>query len=188
LGFLFAATLAVSLAAPWFDGVSARLQNASFRLLEPATYMALSSAIPTTTRQDKLLLDALELDIDGLLDDRQHLVTSRVKSIYSLHRKMENKGAPLEKITDRLALRIQVQEPQDCYHVMALLYEKYAPIPGSCRDYIASPKANGYQSLHTAVVEPVSGEPVEIQVRTFAMHHHAEFGPAAHWRYKLASV
>jgi len=114
-------------------------------------------------------------------------VSGRPKHIYSIVKKMRGKSLPFERVFDIRALRVVVPEVADCYQTLSWVHEQFTPIPEEFDDYIARPKANGYQSLHT-VVRDTDGRPIEIQIRTQAMHDHAEHGVAAHWAYKEAGT
>lgn len=113
-------------------------------------------------------------------------VTNRMKSIYSIYVKMRTNGCSVQEVMDKIGIRIIVNCVPDCYRVLGLLHTHFRPIPGTFDDYIANPKNNGYQSLHTCVyaLKQLSHKPIEIQVRTALMHRKAETGTASHWRYK----
>lgn len=143
---------------------------------------------PSLVDSDQLMVDALLRDTHRLLDEAgiAALVTGRVKTPASIHAKMRRKGVSYDEVFDRLALRVRVASVDDAYRVRELLEARHRVIASERDDYIANPKANGYQSLHSAVHTHL-GEVAEFQVRTHAMHARAEHGDAAHWRYKLAT-
>jgi GTP pyrophosphokinase len=165
------------------------IEDLSFRFLEPDTY-----------RQVALLLDEKRVEREAHVEAlRNHLaqdltqqgipakVQGRPKHIYSIVKKMRGKSLGFEQVYDIRALRIVVPSVPDCYAALGWVHDHFAPVPDEFDDYIARPKANGYQSLHT-VVRDSTGQPIEVQVRTQAMHDHAETGVAAHWAYKEAGV
>lgn len=161
------------------------LEDLSFRFVEPATYCELASQLneqrETRDAYVRRVLDLLmfELSRAGIRSE----VSGRPKHIYSIWKKMRRKHVGMEAIFDSIGFRVIVNEVADCYAALGLIHSLWAPVPSEFDDYIARPKANRYQSLHTAVVGP-EGRTIEIQVRTHAMHRHAELGVAAHWHYK----
>jgi GTP pyrophosphokinase len=161
------------------------LEDLSFRYLDPDEYRRLAKELAANRA-------AREDFIHGFIDDLKgelaaHGVHAKVygrpKHIYSIYRKMHRKEVPLEDLYDLHAVRVLVEDVTTCYLVLGLVHSRWLYIPKEFDDYIANPKENGYQSLHTVVVGS-EGRPVEIQIRTEAMHAFAEFGVAAHWRYK----
>lgn len=161
------------------------LEDLAFRYLEPLTYKKIAK-----------LLDERRLDrqfyIERIVDDLRHElhkvhikaeVTGRAKHIYSIWRKMQKKHLDFSELYDVRAVRVLVDEVKDCYAALGIVHHLWRPIPGEFDDYISQPKGNAYQSLHTAVIGP-EDKAIEVQIRTWDMHRHAEFGVAAHWRYK----
>jgi len=165
-----------------------KLEDFSFRLLEPGIYKELAEKVEPIRAEDQVCLEILVVAVRKVLDRNgfEGTVSGRTKSLYSLYMKMRRLDASLEKIMDKIGIRIIVSSVTECYQVLGLLHTHCSPIPGTFDDYIGFPKDNGYQSLHTCVypVRDVSHKPVEFQIRTEAMHMEAEFGVAAHWRYK----
>lgn len=162
------------------------LEDLSFRYLEPQTYLTISKALKSTRRERevyvKKMIHLLEKTATELGIERVE-VTGRAKHIYSIYRKMTRKNVNLDEIYDAIAFRILLPTVQDCYGVLGHIHSLWKPIPKEFDDYITQPKPNGYRSVHTAVYGP-DNHPIEIQMRTFEMHHEAELGVAAHWAYK----
>ncbi|MDI3509142.1 MAG: diphosphokinase / guanosine-3,5-bis(diphosphate) 3-diphosphatase [Clostridiales bacterium] len=161
------------------------LEDISLRYLDPEAYYDLVDKVAAkrnqreeyinqviTTLKERIAETGIEATVDG-----------RPKHFYSIYKKMKYQGKAFEQIYDLMAVRVIVNTVRDCYAVLGLIHTIWKPIPGRFKDYIAVPKPNMYQSLHTTVVGP-QGEPVEIQVRTWDMHRTAEYGIAAHWKYK----
>jgi len=178
------------------------LEDLSFRYLHPEAYQGLLSRLQETQearerlvrRATAILEEALRRDELLQTQLKGFEVTGRPKHLYSIWKKMEREGKALEQIYDLLAVRVvldprpspkeeDVREKQVCYHVLGLVHALWQPIPGRVKDYIAVPKPNGYQSLHTTVIA-LEGLPLEVQIRTQKMHRVAEYGIAAHWLYK----
>jgi GTP pyrophosphokinase len=165
------------------------LEDLAFRFLEPERYRDLARALHEKRLERELRVHqaraALTAELQRLGLDGE--VQGRPKHLYSIWKKMQGKGLTLERVFDLKALRVIVPTVDDCYTVLARLHELYEPVPGEFDDYIARPKPNGYQSLHT-VVRSADGQTMEVQIRTRAMHEHAEHGVAAHWAYKEAGA
>ncbi|PZP36575.1 MAG: GTP pyrophosphokinase [Roseateles depolymerans] len=165
------------------------LEDLSFRFRDPEAYRAIATALDETRVEREQRVEAaraaLEADLRAQGLDAQ--VQGRPKHLYSIHKKMKGKNLLLEQVFDLRALRVIVPTVADCYAALARLHELYLPVPGEFDDYIAKPKPNGYQSLHTVVRGP-DGHAMEVQIRTREMHEHAEHGVAAHWAYKEAGV
>ncbi|MBN2799793.1 MAG: bifunctional (p)ppGpp synthetase/guanosine-3',5'-bis(diphosphate) 3'-pyrophosphohydrolase [Deltaproteobacteria bacterium] len=161
------------------------LEEQSFAIVHPDAWAALSAQI--SPDEDSALLRQMLAEAQGITQRLEVSadITGRVKSLYSTHRKLERKGLALDELADRVALRLQLPDEASCYQALDDLHRRYAPVPSEFDDYIATPKANGYRSLHTAVVVPGSSTLVEFQLRTAQMHQYAERGDAAHWVYKL---
>ncbi len=164
------------------------LEDLAFRHLEPATYKELARKIQER-RQDReqYINQVIQILQDELRKAGiQAEVSGRPKHIYSIWRKMKRKGVDFDQIYDAQGIRIIVDSVRDCYAALGVVHSLWRPIPGEFDDYIATPKDNMYRSLHTAVVGP-NGRPMEVQIRTWEMHRTAEYGIAAHWRYKEQS-
>jgi GTP pyrophosphokinase len=161
------------------------LEDLALRTLEPDTYRAIAQMLDERRSDREHYIDkvkdvlARELAGAGLRAE----VTGRPKHIFSIWSKLKRKGAGIDSLYDIRALRILVDDVKACYAALGVVHHLWTPLPGEFDDYIAKPKANNYRSLHTAVIGP-EGKPLEVQIRTFEMHQHSEYGVAAHWRYK----
>ena len=168
--------------------IKVELDDLSLKYLEPDVYYDLV---------DKIAMRKSEREkyIQGIVDEvSEHIkkagieakIDGRIKHFFSIYKKMKNQHKTIDQIYDLFAVRIIVDTVKDCYAALGVIHEMYKPIPGRFKDYIAMPKANMYQSLHTTLIGS-SGQPFEIQIRTYEMHRVAEYGIAAHWKYKEAS-
>ncbi|WP_178862420.1 RelA/SpoT family protein [Thiomicrorhabdus cannonii] len=161
------------------------LEDLSFRYLYPEEYKDIASQLDSK-RGGREAYIASVIDILKTLLDSQHIkakISGRPKHIYSIWKKMRRKQLPIDELYDLRAVRIYVDTVRDCYEVLGLIHSHWNYIKDEFDDYITTPKDNGYQSIHTVIIGP-EGKTVEIQIRTFDMHHYAEFGVAAHWLYK----
>ena len=165
--------------------IKVELDDLSLKFLQPEVYHDLE-------RQLKLGKEAREKFVKDIVAEvKQHIdnagipceIDGRVKHFFSIYKKMVNQDKTLDQIYDLFAVRIIVDTVKDCYAALGVIHEMYKPIPGRFKDYIAMPKPNMYQSLHTTLIAP-NGQPFEIQIRTYEMHRTAEYGIAAHWKYK----
>jgi GTP pyrophosphokinase len=165
------------------------MEDLSFRFLEPTTYKDIARLLDEKRTERERNMVALRERLQQALAGQgiAALVEGRPKHIYSIVRKMRGKSLPFERVFDIRALRVVVPSVADSYQALSWVHEHFVPIPEEFDDYIAKPKANGYQSLHT-VVRDADGGPIEVQIRTQAMHDHAEHGVAAHWAYKEAGT
>ncbi|MEJ8847375.1 bifunctional (p)ppGpp synthetase/guanosine-3',5'-bis(diphosphate) 3'-pyrophosphohydrolase [Variovorax rhizosphaerae] len=167
------------------------IEDLSFRFLEPETYKLIARLLDEKRIEREGYVEQLRLRLekDLLAQGVPAKVQGRPKNIFSIVKKMRGKSLDFAQVFDILALRVVVKDVKDCYAALAWVHSHFLPIEAEFDDYIARPKANGYQSLHTvvrAVVNGVAGKPIEIQIRTEEMHDHAEHGVAAHWAYKEA--
>lgn len=164
------------------------LEDLSFKYLYPEEYREIVEGINKKRDQRLKFIDQIEDEIKEELK-KQHIeaeITGRAKHLYSIYRKMQRDNKTLDQIYDLFALRILVNSVKDCYAALGVVHELYTPMPGRFKDYIAVPKPNMYQSLHTTLIGK-EGTPFEVQIRTYQMHRIAEYGIAAHWAYKEAS-
>ena len=165
------------------------LEDLAFRFLQPEAYKQLATALAEKRLQREAGVEQtraqLQQELAAVGLDAQ--VQGRPKHLYSIWKKMAGKGLALDRVFDMRALRVVLADVPACYAALSRVHERYRAVPGEYDDYIARPKANGYQSLHTVVLGD-DGRPVEVQIRTAAMHEHAEHGVAAHWAYKEAGV
>lgn len=162
------------------------LEDLSFRYLNPEEYRRIAASVDERRAdREQYLRRVIELLREELEDHNIHnaIITARPKHIYSIYRKMERKGVQFDQVYDVRAVRVIVGTIPQCYTALGVVHNLWRPIPGEFDDYIAAPKDNFYQSLHTAVRDS-EGKTVEVQIRTMDMHEHAEYGIAAHWRYK----
>ena len=165
--------------------IKCELEDLCLKYLDPESYEYLLYNIREKLSERKEFVSGIVEEIKELMstDGVQGEVFGRPKHFYSIYKKMKNKGKTLDQIYDLTAVRVIVKDISQCYTVLGRIHEKWKPIPGRIKDYIATPKPNKYQSLHTTVMTRY-GQPFEIQIRTEEMHRIAEFGIAAHWKYK----
>ncbi|MCX7942894.1 MAG: bifunctional (p)ppGpp synthetase/guanosine-3',5'-bis(diphosphate) 3'-pyrophosphohydrolase [Deltaproteobacteria bacterium] len=165
--------------------IKTELEDLSFKYLYPKEYQMLMDSLSSRQAERHKYIE----EVKNILKEKisaQNItceVHGRVKHLYSIYRKMKMQNVDLNQIYDILAFRVLVNTVQECYEVLGVIHANWKPIPGRFKDFIALPKVNGYKSLHTTVLGP-KGERIEIQIRTYEMHRIAEFGIAAHWRYK----
>ncbi len=165
------------------------LEDFAFRYLDPDTYLGIAKALKEKRVEREEFIQSVTATLDSELEKHQVVasVSGRPKHIYSIWRKMQNKGLGLDSLYDIRAVRILVDDVNACYAALGIVHNLWSYIPGEFDDYIANPKENDYRSLHTAIVGP-DGKTVEVQIRSQEMHQHAELGVAAHWRYKEGSA
>ncbi len=161
------------------------LEDLSFRYLNPDEYYELARKVSKKRAEREAFIREVIAELAELMEKHgiKAEISGRPKNLYSIYRKMIRDNKTFEEIYDLTALRIIVLDTPTCYQVLGIVNNYYTPVPGRIKDYIAMPKPNGYQSLHTTVITK-NGEPMEIQIRTRAMHKHDEIGIAAHWKYK----
>src|SRR6266852_5097097 len=167
-------------------GVKAELEDLACKFLEPEDYRALARKVKARKSEREETIERLRIPLAEELRGAGltgYEITGRPKNLWSIYKKMKKRDKPFEEIYDLLAVRVLVNDIPECYHVLGVIHHKWTPLQERIKDYIASPKSNGYQSHHTTVFGP-SGQLYEIQIRTHEMHHTAEYGIAAHWLFK----
>ena len=162
------------------------MEDESLKYLDPLAYKEIEEDLASRSKSSKQFIE----DTKALIRSRVEIsipnvyIEGRVKSVYGIYRKMFVQGKSFEEIYDVFAVRVIVDTIEDCYNVLGVVHDMLQPLPGRFKDYISMPKPNMYQSLHTTVITK-AGVPFEVQIRTWEMHHTAEYGIAAHWKYKL---
>ena len=161
------------------------LEDLAFKYLYPEEFREIAQGIDKKREERLKFIDEIkeEIKVNLKKEKIEGEITGRAKHLYSIYRKMKRDNKTLDQIYDLFALRILVNSVKDCYAALGVVHELYTPMPGRFKDYIAVPKPNMYQSLHTTLIGP-NGTPFEVQIRTYNMHRIAEFGIAAHWAYK----
>lgn len=168
--------------------IKVELDDLSLKYLKPDVYYDLVHKVALRKSEREQFVGAIVKEVKKHMDDAniKAQVDGRVKHFFSIYKKMVNQDKTIDQIYDLFAVRILVDTVKDCYAALGVIHEMYKPIPGRFKDYIAMPKLNMYQSLHTTLIGP-NGQPFEIQIRTYEMHRTAEYGIAAHWKYKESS-
>lgn len=164
--------------------IKIELEDLSFKYSEPLAYYELAEKISQTKKNRQNFVDSIVDKVSGMIKEAgiEAKIYGRAKHFFSIYRKMVKGDKDIEQIYDLFAVRIIVKNIKECYAALGVLHEHYTPIPGRFKDYIAVPKVNGYRSLHTTLIG--DGQPFEVQIRTEEMHQEAEYGIAAHWKYK----
>lgn len=165
--------------------IKVELDDLSLKYLQPDVYYELAEKIALSKNEREKFVKSIVDEVSAHMKDAgiEAKINGRVKHFFSIYKKMVNQDKTLDQIYDLFAIRIIVDSVRDCYAALGVIHEMYTPIPGRFKDYIAMPKQNMYQSLHTTLISS-SGQPFEIQIRTYEMHRTAEYGIAAHWKYK----
>ncbi len=170
--------------------VKNELEELSFKYLEPKAYEGLRAKVEDKRKSAEKVINELTHNIRGKLEDAQvpviHL-DGRIKRLYSIHLKLKRQAIDIERVYDFVALRVITESVKDCYAALGIIHQTWTPVPGRIKDFIAMPRPNGYQSLHTSVISE-HGFPFEVQIRTEEMHRRADEGIAAHWKYKEGRV
>jgi GTP pyrophosphokinase len=170
-------------------GVKAELEDLAFKFLEPDDYAALARQVAARRSEREALIQTLQQPLEAELQRAGidvYEVTGRPKHLWSIFQKMRRRNTPFEEIYDMQAVRVIVKTVPDCYHVLGIIHHQWTPLQERIKDYIASPKSNAYQSLHTTIFGP-GGHLFEVQIRTSDHHRTAEYGIAAHWLYKTGA-
>ncbi len=166
--------------------IKEELEDISLRFLDPIAYEEIERLLKLKKEEREKFLEGIQEKIKARLNKEgmKFFLQSRVKSIYGIYRKVYMQGRNFDEIYDVYAVRVIVDTTYECYAVLGIMHDEFTPIPKRFKDYISTPKANMYQSLHTTVLDKEGGIPFEIQIRTWDMHYTAEYGIAAHWKYK----
>jgi len=170
--------------------VKNELEELAFKYLEPASYESLRQTVEKRRRATEGMIEELKKTVTAKLEEAQVPVIEidgRIKRLFSIHQKLKRQKIELDQVYDLVALRIVTQSVKDCYGALGIIHQTWSPVPGRIKDFIAMPRPNGYQSLHTSVISD-RGLPFEVQIRTADMHRIAEEGIAAHWKYKEGRV
>ena len=170
--------------------VKNELEELAFRYLEPKAYEALRVKVESKRKHAEGIIEELTRTIRAKLEEAQVPIVQldgRIKRLYSIHQKLKRQKIDLERVYDFVALRVITSSVKDCYAALGIIHQTWSPIPGRIKDFIAMPRPNGYQSLHTSVISE-HGFPFEVQIRADDMHRRAEEGIAAHWKYKEGRV
>src|SRR5262245_42674769 len=170
--------------------VKNELEELAFKYLEPKAYEGLRARVEAKRKTAEAVADELTRALSARLQTAQVPVIKldgRIKRLYSIHLKLKRQKIDLERVYDFVALRVITQSVKDCYAALGIIHQTWSPVPGRIKDFIAMPRPNGYQSLHTSVISD-HGFPLEVQIRTEEMHRRAEEGIAAHWKYKEGRV
>ena len=170
--------------------VKNELEDLCFRYLEPKAYMSLRSRVESRRRGAEGQIDQLKTTLTAKLTEAQVPyveIDGRIKRLYSIWQKLKKQKIELDQVYDFVALRIITRSVKDCYATLGIIHNTWSPVPGRIKDFIAMPRPNGYQSLHTSVISE-KGTPFEVQIRTDDMHQQAEEGIAAHWKYKEGRI
>ncbi len=170
--------------------VKNELEELSFRYLDPQAYEALKTRVDLKRRATEGLIEQLKTRMTSTLSEHSIPIVEidgRIKRLWSIHQKLKKQRIELEQVYDFAALRVITHSVKDCYAALGIIHQTWSPVPGRIKDFIAMPRPNGYQSLHTSVISE-HGMPFEVQIRTIEMHRMAEEGIAAHWKYKEGRV